>query len=202
MESFDSVFFRLGGSLLGYKKSLNLFNELHSVKGLEGSTAEIGVFKGFTSKLIHIIANDKVHYAYDTFCGIQGSDPTIDYHTNGEFSCGLDDVKSNIGMDNIVYRVGYFPDTFQEQSEKFMFVHSDTDTYIGTKTTIECFAPRMVSGGKIMFDDYQWKNCPGVEKAVSEFMNNNNEFTIRVYDNTYYNHHDTTYINQCVLTKN
>jgi hypothetical protein len=28
----------------------------------------------------------------------------------------------------------------------------------------------MSAGGKILFDDYKWVACPGVEKAISEFL--------------------------------
>ena len=104
-------------------------------------------------------------------------------------------------MDNVIYKVGFFPDTFNESDQKFVFVHSDTDTYIGTKATLEKFAPLIVSGGKIMFDDYQWYNCKGVEKAVLEFLKDNNDFTCKVYDNSYYHGNDNLLINQCVLTK-
>jgi hypothetical protein len=199
--SFDTLFHSLGPSLLGYKKASNLFTELQSIKHLLGDTAEIGVFEGRTSKLIHTIMSDRTHYAYDTYQGIQGADPAHDVHVDGEFACGLDTVKSNINMENVIYKVGFFPSTFEEQNETFMFVHSDTDTYIGTKTTLECFASRMVQGGKILFDDYQWKNCPGVEKAVSEFMLTTDAFDIKVYDNSYESPYDQTSINQCVLTK-
>jgi hypothetical protein len=204
MSEFDNLFNSCGSSLLGYKKALNLFNELQNVKNLEGNTAEIGVFQGSTSKLIHTIMNDRIHYTYDTFCGIQGSNPNNDWHKDGEFSCSLDIVKQNIDMEGVLYKVGFFPSTFdkdKEGNEVFVFIHSDTDTYIGTKTTLECFAPLMVKGGKIMFDDYQWKHCPGVEKAVSEFLATNNEFDFKFYDNSYTHPLDNTYINQCVLTK-
>lgn len=163
-------------SLLGYEKSGQLFFELMGVLNLEGNTAEIGVYKGFTSKLIHTFTKDRTHYCYDTFCGIQGASSEIDMHKDGEFSCSLNEVKKNINLPNIIYKVGYFPDTFQESDNKFIFVHSDTDTYIGTKTTIECFKDIMVKGGKIMFDDYCWDWCPGVEKALHEFRETDNEF--------------------------
>jgi hypothetical protein len=204
MSEFDTLFQSMGHSLLGYKKAKNLFIELQSVKHLEGNTAEIGVFQGITSKLIHTIMNDRTHYAYDTFCGIQGSNPNDDVHVDGEFSCSLDEVKANINMEGVVYRVGFFPSTFEsdkEGKETFVFVHSDTDTYHGTKTTLERFAPLIVKGGKILFDDYQWKNCPGVEKAISEFLTTNTDFSFKFFDNSYGHPLDSTCINQCILTK-
>ena len=204
MSGFEPLFKSIGNSLLGYKKSLNLYNEIQSITHLEGNTAEIGIFQGITTKLIHSLMPDRTHYAYDTFCGIQGSDPTEDIHKNGEFSCSLTTVKSNINMEGILYRVGYFPETFNKEIEgkdSFVFVHSDTDTYIGTKTTLEHFAPLIVKGGKILFDDYDWVNCPGVKKAVSEFINVNSDFDIKIFDNSYHHPLDNTCINQCSLTK-
>ena len=171
-------FWKVNGSssLLGYSKSGQLYFELMGVIHLEGDTAEIGVYQGYTSKLIHTFTQNKTHYCYDTCCGIQGADGGIDVHKDGEFSCSLENVKKNINMSNIVYNVGYFPNTFTEINTKFIFVHSDTDTYLGTKNTIEYFKDNIVKGGKIIFDDYCFPNCPGVEKALHEFKAIDNEF--------------------------
>ena len=178
-------------SLLGLEKSKQLFFELISTLDLKGNTAEIGVYRGYTSKLIHTFAHNKIHYCYDTFCGIQGADINNDIHKDGDFFCSLEEVKSNINLPHIIYKVGFFPDTFKEHNENFSFVHSDTDTYIGTKTTIEKFKDIMVSGGVIIFDDYCWKHCPGVEKALHEFRSIDNDFI----------HKPLPIINQYVLVK-
>jgi hypothetical protein len=176
-------------SFNGLDKTKIVYEELLDTFELEGHTAEIGVYKGHTSKLINELCKHKTHYCYDTFSGIDLSDSNIDFHKNGEFSCSLNDVKDLLGENNIVYKVGVFPNTFNEGNEKFSFVHSDTDTYAGAKATLDYFAPIMVDNGKILFDDYKWENCRGVEKAIKEFMNNNNSFTLKEYDE------------QCVLVK-
>ena len=176
-------------SFNGLNKTKIVYEELLDTFDLEGHTAEIGVYKGHTSKLIHELCKHKTHYCYDTFSGIDLSDSSIDFHKNGEFSCSLNDVKNLLGENNIVYKVGIFPNTFNEGNEKFSFVHSDTDTYAGTKATLDYFAPIMVDNGKMLFDDYKWKNCKGVEKAIKEFMNDNHSFTLKEYDE------------QCVLVK-
>ena len=80
-------------SLLGYEKSGQLFFELMGVINLQGNTAEIGVYKGYTSKLIHTFTKQKTHYCYDTFCGIKGANSNIDLHKDGEFSCSLEEVQ-------------------------------------------------------------------------------------------------------------
>lgn len=188
-------------SLLGYKKSKNLYDEIQNLRDVEGDTAEVGVFRGHTSKLIHLLLADRTHYAYDTFCGIKGSDPSVDRHLDGEFSAGLESVKEIINMDDVIYKVGLFPDTFSEENKKFCLVHSDTDTYFGTKATLARFAPLIVQGGKIIFDDYDWYMCPGVKKAVEEFKLEDDNFTYKVYDNSYRDERDSTSINQCVLTR-
>ena len=176
-------------SFNGLDKTKIVYEELLNTFDIEGHTAEIGVYKGHTSKLIHELCKHKTHYCYDTFSGIDLSDSNIDFHKNGEFSCSLNNVKDLLGENNIVYKIGTFPNTFNEGNEKFSFVHSDTDTYAGTKATLDYFAPIMVDNGKMLFDDYKWKNCEGVEKAIKEFMNNNHSFTLKEYDK------------QCVLTK-
>lgn len=34
---------------------------------------------------------------------------------------------------------------------------------------IDFFFPRLISSGALIFDDYGWKGCPGVIRAVQEF---------------------------------
>ena len=63
--------------------------------------------------------------------------------------------------------------------EKFSFVYIDGDLYQTTKDSLEFFYSRMVSGGIMMFDDWQWKLCPGVERAVNEFLEDKNEVVIK-----------------------
>jgi O-methyltransferase len=163
-------------SLLKPRKSYNIYKEIQEIKGLSGSTAEIGVFQGRTSRFIHKLLPNKTHYAYDTYCGILGADSSIDGVVDGEFNASLELVKSVIDMDNVEYRVGFFPDSFKEHDISFCFVHSDTDTYVGSKATLDYFGPRMVPGGKIVFDDYLWHRCPGVEKALMEFKQADSTF--------------------------
>ena len=50
----------------------------------------------------------------------------------------------------------------------FCFAYIDPDTYPTVRDAIEWFWPRLVQGGKLMFDDYGWEPCSGVKKAVDE----------------------------------
>jgi hypothetical protein len=160
---FDIIWNEIkNNNILGYKKTLLLYNEIIECVNLNGSTAEIGVFEGHTSKLIKIAIPDKMHYLYHTFCAQHSN---VDIHKNGEFNCNLVNVKKNIKFGNIIYKVGIFPDTFDE---KFSMVYSDTATYTGATNTLRYFCNRMVCGGKIIF--YVDNNCMGVKNAIQEFI--------------------------------
>lgn len=163
-------------SILNYAQFYQICNQCLLCKHLDGHSAEIGVYEGYTSKIIAGMFSHKTHYAYDTFEGIAWSNSGFgDNHKNGEFACDLDKVKQNINLHNVVYKKGYFPETFQETHCKFCFVYSDTATYFGARSTLETFKPYMVVGGKIMM--YVDSKCAGVKNAIEEFMGDK-DFTI------------------------
>ena len=167
---FDSIWQEIcKNSILNYNQLYEIYSELLLCTELDGGTAEIGVYKGYTSKMIAMLSKS-IHYCYDTFEGITGSSIMHeDNHMNGDFSCKLDEVKQNINLSNVIYRKGYFPETFQETELKFKFVYSDTATYLGAKSTFDTFVPQMSVGGKIVF--YTDANCMGVKNAIREFIN-------------------------------
>lgn len=169
---FDVYWKKINNSLLDYETMKTLYNELKLCENIEGSSAEIGVFEGTTSKFIIDILQ-KPHYCYDTFEGIiQYSPENGDHHCNGTFSCSLDIVKNKINKENVFFKKGLFPDTFNENEIEFSFVYSDTATYFGAKHTFECFKNIIVSGGKIVF--YFDDNCKGVKKFINELSSNLN----------------------------
>ncbi len=194
MKDFNELYFgdnSHSNSWIGETKAKTLYEEMKKVEFLEGHTAEIGVYLGGTSKFIHKALPHKVHFCYDTFEGIKGADSDIDKHNDGDFACSLEDVKKNINLDHVIYKKGYFPLSFDEINIDFSFIHSDTDTYIGTKNTILVFTDRLVKGGKIVFDDYTLPSCPGVQKALDEFAKYDDKFI----------HKPLPHLTQYVLTK-
>lgn len=169
MISFEDVLkSRVRTGLLPVPKIKIIYDELLTIP-FEGDLAEIGVFGGATSLLMRLMYPDRILHCYDTFCGIKGSDPSIDKHKDGDFSCSLEKVQKVVGTENTFYHVGFFPESFNEGDKKFAFVHSDTDTYVGTKSSIQVMYPLLVQGGIMVFDDYGWSYCPGVKKAIDEW---------------------------------
>lgn len=62
---------------------------------------------------------------------------------------------------------GWLPQTLANVAEhRYRFVHVDVDLYEPTKGCFEYFYPRLVPGGIIVTDDYNW---PGGRRAVNEF---------------------------------
>lgn len=52
----------------------------------------------------------------------------------------------------------------------YRLVHIDTDLYLPMIVCLEYFGRRMSTGGVIVVDDYASRKCPGVPKAVSEYL--------------------------------
>jgi hypothetical protein len=139
----------------------------------EGDVAEVGVYKGGSAKIISKICPNKKIHLFDTFSGMPQETTGVDLHKKGEFSdTSLDLVKTFLAdCVNVVFHPGFFPATAATlNNAKFCFVHVDADIYPSVKSSLEFFYHKMVIGGIIVFDDYKWDMCPGVEKAVDEFF--------------------------------
>jgi len=155
---------------------------------VEGAIAELGVFKGNSAKVFSTIANERSLYLLDTFSGFSANDLTSNEPTSstkGDFSAGLDVVKTFVGdRKNISYIQGYFPETAEKlpKDEKFCFVHLDVDLYEPMKAGLTYFYPRMSVGGQIVIHDYANSCWPGIKKAVDEFLNDKKENIIIIPD--------------------
>lgn len=138
-----------------------------------GLICEVGVYKGGSLKLLAETFPDRQVWGFDTFEGLPKeqwleSEP----HKSGEFSdTSLQSVRNFINADNVHLVAGLFPDSVEGCGDikKIALAHIDTDFYLSVKACIEWFLPRMVKGGIIVFDDYNWPNCPGVKKAIEDF---------------------------------
>jgi hypothetical protein len=74
---------------------------------------------------------------------------------------------------------GEFSQSVKELPEtNFALVHIDVDIYQTTLDCLEYFGKRLVLGGLIVIDDYGAKKCPGVVRAVQEYLENNNGFLV------------------------
>ena len=72
---------------------------------------------------------------------------------------------------NAVLYPGLFPQTAHALADKrFCFVHIDVDIHASVKDCLEFFFAKMVEGGVMIFDDWEKSQCPGVRKAITDFL--------------------------------
>lgn len=140
----------------------------------KGHFAELGVFQGNTSKIIHQLAPEKKLYLFDTFEGFPVEFLENKGDSNRFKNTQLESVKENIGnLNNIIMRKGIFPVTTKGlESETFSFVYLDADLYKSTLEGLNFFYPRISKGGYLFIHDYHnpQESNAGVMRAVNEFM--------------------------------
>lgn len=155
-------------SLLGREKTEFLLSLLE-VAPIKGVFIEVGVFNGGSlMEIARKVAPRKV-YGFDTFEGMPANTYYEDeFHKPGEFSAVLEDVKTYLkDFSNVELVKGIFPTTENVLSnQEIAFAHLDMDHWRGTLAALNFIWPRLVSGGVVLFDDYNWKHCPGIAPVV------------------------------------
>lgn len=144
------------------------------------NTAEVGVYKGGTSYFIASIAKQMGmpirHFCFDTFEGHAAEDINLSVETShfphAFNDTSFDSVKDYLKyFENVSVHKGRIQDTAHILKDSFMhFVHLDMDIYEPTLYALQFFNDRMVQGGVVLLDDYGFETCPGIEKAVNEFL--------------------------------
>lgn len=157
-------------SLLNRRKFAALNEVLDGCREIPGDLAELGVYRGGVAKAMASHSPHKLVRLFDTFEGIPAHSEADAFHKPGEFAATLADVQAVLsGHDNVTYHVGLFPAT--AAGECFSVVHLDADLYRSTLDGLEYFWPRLSVGGAIVLDDWRWRFCVGVTRAVNEFFN-------------------------------
>jgi O-methyltransferase len=168
-----------------------LWQQVERINRLEiqGSMAEVGVYKGETAKLIHHLAPHRKFILFDSFEGLphqvirEDCDGTVRPQTVKFDDATPEEVATFIaGNDNLEIRKGIFPETAQGlESEVFALVHLDADLYQSTLDGLQFFYPRLSPGGSLVVHDYN-HNWEGVKKAVDEFSHTVTEAFVEIPD--------------------
>lgn len=147
---------------------------------IPGSIAELGVYRGALSQVLHALAPERRLYLFDTFEGFPNAGSDSRFRDTS-----LDFVKRVVGdSPNIIFRKGVFPETaIGLEGEVFAFVMLDADRFEATYAGLEFFYPRLGRGGYLFVHDY---NSPesdwGVSRAVNQFMADKPEWLIELPD--------------------
>jgi len=163
-----------------------LVQELAATLELDGLVAECGCFRGLSSYVLcsRLKARDARfdgagYRVFDSFQGLSepqredtvGDSDAAGTHADnvraGRFAASLVEVRRSLAaFPGIAYFPGWIPQAFPQDSARYRFVHIDVDLYQPTKDSLEYFWPRLVSGGRMVCDDYNW---PGAKRAVDDF---------------------------------
>jgi macrocin-O-methyltransferase TylF-like protien len=161
-----------GHTLIPNRRMGTLARIARDLSQLPGDMAELGVYKGGSAKVLASMAPHKTLHLFDTFQGIPEDDFILGGHKKGDFAANIEAVRTYLSGYKTTFNVGRFPETTNNipSTTRFSLVHLDADIYQSTVDGIKFFWPRLVPGGLLLFDDFRWKNCPGVEKAIQELL--------------------------------
>lgn len=149
-----------------------IYMAVRKTEKILGDIAEVGCFKGGSTKIICEAKGNKTLHVFDTFDGLPDLTPDDDekrFH-KGQYSSSIESVKHYLKQyDNVNFYKGFFPSTAGPVKDlNFSFVHLDVDLYKTTLEGIKFFYPRMSKGGVMISHDYI--DTPGVKKAFDEFF--------------------------------
>ena len=161
------------------------------VRKVEGDLAELGVYRGYSARLIHHYLPERKFYLFDTFTGFDERDVKAEIATTGRkettvaFSqTGVEKALANIAPQNSNVEVflGYFSESAPPflSGKKFAFVHLDADLYKPMLAGLAFFYDRVVPGGFILTHDFN--SWPGSRKAVQEFFRDKPEIPLPMPD--------------------
>ena len=158
-------------------------------EGIPGAFAELGVYRGETARIIHLMDPGRTLHLFDTFEGFPETDlvgetgEAAGYSAERFSDTGIKKVTKRIGdTGNVIFHPGYFPDTAKElEEETFALVSIDADLYKPISEGLNYFYPRLSPGGVIVVHDYNHK-WEGAMRAVDEFLEKIPESSVPVPD--------------------
>lgn len=164
---------------LSVKARIAFLQDFASVfQNIEGSVAELGVYRGDFARHINAYFPRKKLYLFDTFEGFTRSDVAGDSSMAqglGERHFANTSVEYVLSKmphpEQCVVKKGWFPQSAEGlEDEKFCFVNLDCDLYEPILAGLMFFYPRMINGGVILIHEYFSQGYVGVKEAVEEFL--------------------------------
>lgn len=162
------------GTLVSRDRAEVLYTEALSCSRLDGEFWECGVYKGGSARILaEVIAgtHERALRLFDTFMGLPVAS-AFDTHKEGEFRSEEAECLAFVNFPFVSVHKGLIPKSFEPFVDRpIAFAHLDLDLYQSTKDALEFVYHRLLPGGSIVIDDYEWDGdigCPGVKKAVDE----------------------------------
>jgi O-methyltransferase len=159
-----------------------LIYEIHE-KGIDGSVAEPGIYKGEFAKFLNESFPGKNIYLFDTFEGFDKRDLEKEIsnnfskaNSNKEFSnTSVNLVLSKMPYpEKVIIKKGFFPESAIGVGDKFCLVSLDADLYDPIYNGLDFVYPNLTEGGYILIHDYNNETYKGAKKAVRDYCIKNN----------------------------
>jgi hypothetical protein len=166
-------------SLLGGNKMDTLLEHLHLTKTVPGHIFEFGVYQGGTLMQMANAAKgwEKRLFGVDTFQGLPYSSRGSEEMFEGRFD-GVDyySLLKAFNEYNVTLVKGEFPATISkidmllEKVHCISFAHLDFDLGMPTLAALLYLDTKLPLGGTIVVDDYEWRETPGIKRAIQYFV--------------------------------
>lgn len=167
-------------TMLGYDRLFTLWQAAANVAYLDLPSVEVGTFRGGSAALLaqalRIFGGEhRELHVVDTFEG--HLDATLSEHDpeqqRGKFrQVDEEDVRRYLGSFPCVHvHKGDATTLIAGWPERqYALAHLDVDLYRPILDCLQYFGPRLANGGVIVVDDYDAPTCPGVARAVHEYL--------------------------------
>lgn len=152
---------------------------------VDGAFAEVGVWRGETSRFLHALAPQRALHLFDTFAGFPEQDlqpGALDLRFR---DTSEEAVRARIGPSPLVHmHPGYVPDTLLAVAEeRFAFVLLDLDLFEPTAASLEFFYPRLAPGAYVVVHDYNNEESDwACKRALDAFLSDKPELVVELGD--------------------
>ena len=159
-------------------------------RGIRGSAAEFGVYRGDFAAEINRAFPDRTLYLFDTFEGFCERDVAVERESGfssaraGEFGdTDPETVRSVLPFpERAVFRRGIFPESALGLEDEFCFVSLDADLYAPVYEGLKYFYPRVRKGGTILLHDYDNVRFRGAGEAARRYCSERGLFLHPLWD--------------------
>ena len=166
---------------------ISMFDSLlRSVGDLPGDVVECGVGHGRSLLMMTTLCScygEREIFAFDSFEGFPEVSELDRMHNpaaiKGHYKSQLESVKSFLANSNlpenqiqkISFIKGFFDDTLKDYNHAIAFLHIDADLSTSYSTVLTSLFDQVVSGGIILFDEYNELKWAHTTTVIDEFMN-------------------------------
>jgi O-methyltransferase len=159
-------------------------------RGIPGSAAELGVYRGGFAAEINKAFPDRTLYLFDTFEGFCERDIEAERESGfssaraGEFGdTDPETVRRRLPFpEKAVFKQGIFPESAAGLEDEFCFVSLDADLYAPVYEGLKYFYPRLGKGGTLLLHDCDNIRFRGAGSAARRYCSEHGLFLQPLWD--------------------